>query len=76
MGDTLELLRRRGAVNAQKQVEVPSSKANAKVSREREKKVKVWIQDHGYSSKRQKVEDPGQKVGISSKKRVENSCSV
>jgi hypothetical protein len=33
MGDTLELLRCRGAVNAQNQVEVPGSKARAKVSR-------------------------------------------
>lgn len=50
MGDTLELLRRRGAVNAQNQVEVPGSKASAKQKVEDpSKKVEV--------SSRKKVEN-------------------
>ena len=50
MGDTLELLRRRGAANAQNQVEVPGSKASAKQKVEDpSKKVEV--------SSRKKVEN-------------------
>ena len=72
MGDTLELLRRRGVVNAQNKVEVPGSKASAKQKVEDPSK-KVEVSSRKVENSRPARE--GEEIKIKKQKTVKIQIS-